>query len=357
MALTKPTLFSMAAFDATEPMIFTFNVLGGSQVVRNQLYIYQEETLVYSGFQTTYAFVHTLPANTLTNGEEYTAYVVTYDAQGSASAASNSISFNCFTQPTFRLSTITPNSSTLTFTINYDQDEQESLSSYEFNLYDGNFRLINSSGIIPTGNPIITEEISYSHTFNGFINNVNYYIEVIGQTEGGTQLSTGKIYFLVRYEKPSLYQQLGLTNNCNRGSVTITSQVSAIIGTTNPDPPTYVDNNTAIDLTEDGAFVKWNDGVSATGDWTMGVWGKNFRYNEPIVILQNVMGQNITISLENDGAYVYAILYIVNSRNLELGQRYVIISESIALPNDTDELNIWVRNIGNIYDIKLVNLG
>lgn len=65
MALSTPTLYTQAAFDATQSATFTFNVLGGSQVVKNQLFVVQGETIIYNGFNTTYSFTHVLPADTL----------------------------------------------------------------------------------------------------------------------------------------------------------------------------------------------------------------------------------------------------------------------------------------------------
>ena len=58
MALTTPILYSVPAFDATKEQVFTFAVVGGSQVVANTLTIKDNATLatVYSQTQTTYRF-------------------------------------------------------------------------------------------------------------------------------------------------------------------------------------------------------------------------------------------------------------------------------------------------------------
>lgn len=338
----------MAAFDATQSATFTFNVLGGSQVAKNRLYIKQGSTVIYSGLQTTYSFTHVLPANTLTNGQNYTAYVITYDTQGEASVSSNTISFACYTTPTFVLSTIDTSKSTITFTIHYNQAQNETLSSYEFNLFDTNGRLLNSSKVIQTGNPTMTASgLYYSYTFTGFINNTTYYIEVLGQTAGGTQLSTGKVRFLVRYEKPSVYQQLQLVNNCEQGNITISSQATAIIGETNPTPPVYVDGNTAIYLYQQGAYVRWSDGVSIDGNWTMGIWGRSFVYNKTVAFMTSITNDNIVITLVSDGDFCTAMLTVND---------YVVLSNSIAAPTLTDNLYIWVRCIDNLYDIVLAKL-
>lgn len=68
MALTKPQLYNVAAFDATQDFIFTFNVIGGSQVVGNRLTIRDNTTdeVVYQEVQTTYRFEHIVASNSLT---------------------------------------------------------------------------------------------------------------------------------------------------------------------------------------------------------------------------------------------------------------------------------------------------
>ena len=73
MALTQPTLYSQAAFDATKEHIFTFNVVGGDQVVANTLTIINNTTneQVYSEREETFTLTHTLPARSLQNGVYY----------------------------------------------------------------------------------------------------------------------------------------------------------------------------------------------------------------------------------------------------------------------------------------------
>ena len=106
--LTTPILYSQAAFDATQAHTFTFNVVGGEQVTQNKLVITNQSTseIVYQAVQTTYKFEHILPANTLTNGVYYSAYIVTYNANGTASAQSNSIQFYCYSTPSFAFSNL-----------------------------------------------------------------------------------------------------------------------------------------------------------------------------------------------------------------------------------------------------------
>ena len=91
MALIRPILYSISAFDATNSQVFNFNVSGGDQVVKNRLVISKQSdnTVVYNDVQITFAFRHIVPANTLTNGEYYSAYVITYNSDDEQSPPSS----------------------------------------------------------------------------------------------------------------------------------------------------------------------------------------------------------------------------------------------------------------------------
>ena len=108
MALIRPILYSVSAFDATDSQIFNFNVSGGDQVVKNRLVISKQSdnTIVYNNVQTTFAFRHVVPANTLVNGEYYSAYIITYNANDEQSSPSLGIQFYCFSSPSFLFSNI-----------------------------------------------------------------------------------------------------------------------------------------------------------------------------------------------------------------------------------------------------------
>ena len=150
MALSQPILYTQDAFDATQATVFRFNVMGGSQVVANTLTIKNNATLqqVYSQSQSTYQFVHNLPANTLTNGTYYQAYINTQDASGDTSPQSNIIQFYCYSEPTFEFDDIPTNhiipNSSFNFQVNYNQTDlcsktpikNASLAAIQFPLFN-----------------------------------------------------------------------------------------------------------------------------------------------------------------------------------------------------------------------------
>lgn len=357
MALTKPILYSTAAFDATEDKVFTFNVIGGDQVVANQLTIVRQSdnTIVYQNTQTTFSYTHTLPANSLTNGVYYSAYIITYNALNQSSSASSSIQFYCYSTPTFEFSNI-PSSNIITnatynFEVTYDQAEGEILNSYSFNLYDVQGLLVATSGVqYITGGALLPLTISY--TFSGLQDNTIYAIQATGQTLQSTQISTNRASFSVSYTTPNVFSVIGLTNNCKEGYIIVNSNLSGIDGESNPSPPVYVDNNTAVDLTQSGSYVLYEGGYDLSENFTASLWGRNFAVNESIIILSNNGGTTLTIKYREDSVpgYYYADLTVS-----ENGVIYYIYSDSI-LVNNGDNVQIWFRRIGGLYQIGLYNL-
>ena len=184
MALTTPILYSVSAFDAQNSFIFQFASIGGSQVVANTLTIKNNATLatVYSATQNTYKFIHTLPANTLTNGTYYQATLTTKDAQGNESSPSAPIQFYCYSQPMFEISNM-PSGNVITnssfaFTVTYNQVQGEILNAYVFNLYSASGALISTSNTMYNTDASLPLNVSY--LFSGFEDKASYSIEVAG---------------------------------------------------------------------------------------------------------------------------------------------------------------------------------
>lgn len=355
MALIRPILYSISAFDATDSQIFNFNVSGGDQVVKNRLVISKQSdnTVVYDDIQVTFAFRHVLPENTLTNGEYYSAYIVTYNSLDEASDPSLGIQFYCFTTPSFAFSNIpissVINNSSYNFIVTYTQSELEHLKSYTFNLYDSERVLLYSSGM-QYAPAISAISLNIDYTFAGLNDKETYYIEVNGQTMHGMIVDTGMILFSVEYETPNVFTIINLDNNCEGGYITIKSNLVGINGESNPSPPIYIDNNTAIDITGTGDYVLWDSGYEINGDFTASLWGRNFNENNEIINLSDGM-QNLIINYRKDENDSYYVELIVREGFLI----YYIYSDSVNVSSN-DELQIWFRRINNLYEIGLYNL-
>ena len=357
MALTTPILYSINAFDAIQAQTFSFNVLGGSQVVANTLTIKNNTTLavVYSETQTTFKFEHILPANTLTNGTYYQATLTTKDAQGNESNASAPIQFYCYSQPMFEISNM-PSGNVITnssyaFTVTYNQAQGEILNAYVFNLYSASGALISTSNTMYNTDTSLPLNISY--LFSGFEDNASYSIEVTGVTANGTQITTGRIPFTTAYTKPDMFSFLFLTNNCKGGYITIRSNVIGIDGIANPEPPVFIDNQ-EVDLRASGSYVEWIEGYTVTDDWTLRIWGRDYNPNSEIFRFSNTDGDIITIDYCADDTNCW---FEMRAKHNDWLWGYVTESSHIALPTDTEQMFCWLRRIGNLYELKIENRG
>lgn len=354
MALTRPILNSTVAFDASQEHIFTFNVIGGDQVVKSQLTITNQSTgiKVYVASQESFSYTYTLPANCLTNGVYYSAYIQTYNYNGDISANSNVIPFYCYSTPIFEFQNI-PISGIITnpnfnFEVLYNQNEGETLNSYIFNLYNTQGTLLATSGTIYTSSGAVPLTVYYN--FAGFADNTSYYIQATGITSQGTQISTVINSFYVQYSNPSEYAIVELNNNCEGGYITIKSNLSEIDGVSEPDPPIYTDDNTAIDLRQFGNYVSWDNNYVIDGDFTASLWGHHFNSNSNIIRMKD----------ENTMLYINYKDYDENLKFVELiveegNITYYIYSDPVfVFPND--KLQVWFRRIGSLYEIKLYDL-
>ena len=357
MALTKPSLYPIAAFDATKEQQFKFYSQGGSQVTGNILTIKNNPTLVqvYKEMVTSFVYIHTLPAGTLTNGVRYQATIKTIDAQGNGSVESDPILFYCYTQPTLTFtnmpaSNTIPNSS-FEFEAQYNQAESEQLASYRFNLYDTAGDLVATSGTKYVQSQPVPTALAY--TFYGFEDGLTYQIEVVGQTVEGTTVESGKVSIYIVYSVPRVYTTMYLTNNCHDGYVTIENNMVGIPGDSNPYPPTYIYGK-EVDLRADGSWVEWKDNYEIAGDYTMGIWGRDFNPNSKILTFTNDDGATVTISYYETDTQAWVELVAVHPKWTHY---YNIVSNKIARPADAEYLFIWNRQINNVYELKIENRG
>lgn len=358
MALTQPILNTIAPFDATQEQTFTFQSSGSSApIASNTLTIRNNATnaVVYEETQTTFAYRHVVPADTLTNGTTYTASIVTHDAQGDNSPSSNAILFYCFTTPTFAITNIPASNliqnSSFEFNAAYNQTQGELLNAYVFNLYSQSGELISTSSTQYTTEN--TLPINVSWLFTGFTDNTQYAIEVVGQTVNGMSISTGIIQFGVSYSVAQIFSPLTLSNNCSGGYVTIQSKIVSVDGTSNPDPALYIDNE-MVDLRADGSWVEFVSGYVLNGDYVLKLWSKDINANTTILRMSNTNGDTITVKYCEDNAAAWLEGYVAM---IGYDFKYVIQTATIATPEANDELFIMLEKQNDIYQLTLSNLG
>ena len=285
--LIQPIINPIAAFDATVKQIIPFTVIGGAQVIGNRIVIKNNRTgvEVYNHYVPTMKLENYIPANTLTNGEYYNAVIYTSDSSGDESAPSTAVPFYCYSQPVLTINNIPENriiqNGTYTFQGNYLQQQSESLDSYQYTLYDSNQEVLSKSPLI-----YYQTNSSLEYTFKGMTNNANYYITLTGETVNKTKITTGLLNFTVKYITPASFAICELVNDCDNGYIQISSNIIAIDGHANPEPPIYIDNK-EVDLTKPDSWVEWNAGFDIRNDFTMRVWGRKFNEYEDIITLRN----------------------------------------------------------------------
>ena len=285
--LTQPILNPIAAFDGMTSQTISFIVIGGAQVIGNRLIISDNQTgrQIYNNTQSTMKLEHTIPAGTLSNGRYYNAVIYTIDSSGTQSMASVAVPFYCYSQPTLTIDNI-PSSETIEngtyqFTGSYLQSEGEALNSYQFTLYDSNKNILSQTPLI-----YYETDDSLSYTFVGMSNDTSYYVSLTGETVNNTKITSGLKYFTVRYLQPASFAICDLVNDCDNGFIQISSNIVAIDGKSNPEPPIYIDDK-EVDLRDPDSWVRWGEGFSIKNDFTMRVWGRDFNPYENIITLSN----------------------------------------------------------------------
>ena len=361
MALTTPTLLSQVAFDATQPQTFYFNVTGTSaQIVSNTLTIRNNDTndIVYQENQETYRYEHVVNAGELTNGTYYNAVVSVFDSTGAESSNSIPIQFWCYSSPTLSFTNIPASNiitnSSFNFQFTYTQAENEAINSYIVNLYNSSQVQIASSGLQYAGNG--TPPYNGNYTFTGFENNTVYYIQITATTIEGTVISTPLQQFTVQYLRPDLFTLVQLTNNCDEGYITITSNIVIIEGSSNPDPPTYI-NNEEVDLTGSGSWVEWNQGYNITGDMLARAWFRNPNEYTTLIQFSNTDGQTIKLNfmlgyenVQSTDLAAYIEAYIESVEGFD----YYIYSNYVTPLQDTENYVVYLTKVNDIYSLQLL---
>ena len=360
MALTRPTLIAVPSFDATQSFTFTFTVQSGSsQIVANQLTIRRQldNQIIYNEKQETFKYEHIVNANELTNGTYYNAVVSVFDADDNQSPVSIPIQFWCYSTPTIDFINIPSNNiinnASFDFSFAYNQSEGELINSYVINLYNAFQTQIATSGIIYVQNGSPPYEGNY--LFAGFEDNTTYFIQITGTTINNAVVSSVKVQFNVKYSRPDLFTLVELTNNCEEGYITLKSNIVLIEGTSNPTPPKYI-NKQAVDLTQEGSWVEWNDGYSISGDFLTRIWFRDPNPYSQLLQFTNAQGQTIVMNYmqgyenaDSSKLQAYVEVYVDSIS----GMRYYIYSNYIDILPNSNWYNVWLTRVNGIYQLQL----
>lgn len=338
MALTTPIITNLIQpFPATQSYDVTFNVVGGDQVVSNELEIQKtlDNLQVYLLKIDSFQFKHTIPQNTLVNGIEYKARLRTYNVSGQYSNWSNWVVFYCHSNPQITIPTIVDgkvNNQTVLFTGTYTQAENDLLQSYRFLLYNNLSNLIQS----------------YEEKFDGLLqqeitsleNNENYYIELKTISVHGMEGTSGKIPFLAQYIAPQLTSAITLENLSDEASIKVTATIIQIIGQIGSGLISY-ENNELVNLKN--GMIYFQDGFSLSGNFTLKLWLKNITENT--IFLKLVSGLGILeLKFEENRIHLYKYA------NNDVFKYHIWTNETIS-PLSTDIVYIGLQQIDNYCNI------
>jgi len=333
-----PTLRKTTPFPSTISYTFLFDVYGVStQIVYNELEITLSSdtgTPIYLERIQEFRYQHTLPLNTLINGNQYVAKIRIYDINQVLLGESAPLFFYCFSYPTLAIPTIVNgevNNQTVTFEGTYVQTEGELLQSYIFYLYNSSQYLIAQSP------EIYSETISYE--FSELENSETYFIELKIVTDNEMEFSTGLIEFIARYIAPRFASVIELENSPSDASVFVKCNVIRIIGVANVEP-TYITDE-FIDLTNN--IVEFNQGFSVTGDFDLRLWLKDIVENESFFTYESISGAKLELKLIQNMVYLYVFLNETYILQKLISEELVGIADNI--------LFIDVKHASNLYDL------
>lgn len=410
MALVKPMVNEIVAFDAEHEATISFIANGGDQVVKNEIkvvyneyvqgyynpidylfykestfetpvngevgviyidmntnknYLYDTdnsifvlttltEVIAYQDEVISYNLNHVIPADTLTNGRYYKVAIRTYDAVGNISDWSNYQPFYCYTTPTLLLNVIsgqTLSESSYTFRLEYNQIEGEKVDYALIQLYNANSILIGTSGnLYNTDYP----PMEFSYPVYGLTNHSQYYVKATVITINGTIVQTSMIRFYVNYDV--IYDAATLTatvDSCN-GYVNLHSSLIAnVLGESNPDPLTYIDNEMADlrsavgDITNIHSYwAKWgNDTFIIPKNFILRLWFYPARQPFDIIRLSNDSNTTyLSISLKRSTTQDYLSIRTDNGTTIDTPLNMFC--------NGNTKIFLWVKVVDNNWTVQ-----
>lgn len=413
MALVKPIVNDIVAFDARYNQTITFTANGGDQVTKNEIKVVSNEivqgyfnaennlfysdnsfttpivgqpNVIYVGLNTSdnylynggiftvtdlteiviyqhtvssYEFSHIIPANTLENGKYYKVAIRTYDIINNSSQWSNYQPFYCYRTPILMLNieegqTIT--TQTYRIQLQYLQVENEKVDYALIEVYNNNNVLIGSSGNLYNSNypPLI-----FDYDIVGLKDDSQYYVQATVVTINGTIVQTDYIRFYTDFEEIINPSTLTATLNSCEGYVNLHSSIlKKIGGISNPQELEYINNNTTVNLRnavadfdiENSYWVKWNKLISIPQDFLLRLWFYPARQPFKIIELRNEeYDAYLTISFKRGTTTDYLSIRTDNG---------TVIDKPLGIIcNGNIRAFLWIKVIGSTWDVQTSILG
>lgn len=266
--------------DASESNQVSWEVSGDIQTAY-QVDIFHNVTgnnVYSSGKITSYNLTHTIPANSIANGNDYQTYVTSYNKDDISMPSFPEI-FTASSRPRITVSTIgTVGNFSNEFYATYIQDENVPMRNWTANLYNAQQQLIDHSDIM-------TDSV-LQYLFSNLETETSYYVEFQATSEKGLIGTSGLIPFDVFYLRPKQHLTLTANNIVNAG-LELSWFVTQVVGKSN-NTVSFI-NNEEVDLTNN--MVYFDNGFNIAQDFSLKVWLRNFDNNVPLLTLKGDNGQ------------------------------------------------------------------
>lgn len=260
MSNPTPILNNINAFDATQGTTISFNIIGGTDIVRsNIVYIYDLSTndLICTHLYISTESVHELPPNTdpsivyasgkssedFINNKNYYLQIQTFtNTAGTAGGSGMSVAktFWCLFSPALSVNAIPAAISTTSYNVGATYTTNITdvtipvtniIQQYKFDLYTATGTLVQTSGnIIGSGEQEgISTTYNITYNFSGLVVNNSYYVVITTTSTEGMTVSAQSNTFTVSIETPTVGAATATNNSCD-GYISVVSNLSGEYG-------------------------------------------------------------------------------------------------------------------------------
>ena len=338
--MAKPIIKKIQPFDAKKDYEISF-AWTGNRAYANRIIIYDNESnkLVWDDTVSSFAFTHTIPADTLSNGQKYVIQAQIYDVDDTPSSLSDKVLFCTFETPDFYFHQLPENAritnASFSASVYYYSSDAESIGSYRFYLYDSTKKQLLVSSAL-------TDLSDIRYTYRGLENNTVYYIRCVGMTVNGMELDTGYTEISVHYENPNTYARIYADPIPSQGCVRVATNLIVIQynGT-----ETFSYEDSMIDLRDRTLY--YDEGFLIEDDFTVILKGTNLWQNADILKLDGSRaGLTLSSHIYSDGRLRFRLLVPNGIGN------YLLYSKPLVFENE-DMVTLMIRKKNDSYQLTV----
>lgn len=361
--MAKPILSNITVFDAIVGTNIPFVLYGKADSVN--YYVYDNETgeqvatgsAELSGLMANKIFP--FPAGKLTN--KLYPYFMKIETvyQGEKSELSDPVLFYCKTRPTLAFANLSPstpntiNTSASQFELNYTNkvSEGESLSTYQYFLYDSNKELIMQS-------KEYYGDIANGFIVDGFTNNGIYYLRGVGSSINGYQFDTGYLTLQISYTVELNRALLSAENDERNGVVRVKSTIAFMDGV-------GIGDVEYVHLSGDNYAANLTDGsIAYTIPYELEAY-ETSEYNLRVVVKPIIYKNFMTISNQGTLFYVSTNIRAFTDYTDENEKFYVIIkgngyvmqSNYLDKPDESHFISVDIAFQNGLFSIFIKDVG